>query len=57
MGTEHLITSENATDLAGLVEVGKVTPVIYTTYPVSEPLAAIHYLVDGRARAKIVVAV
>jgi Zinc-binding dehydrogenase/Domain of unknown function (DUF4386) len=57
MGTEQLITSENATDLAGLVEVGKITPVIDRTYPGSEAPAAIHYLVDGRACGKIVVAV
>jgi NADPH:quinone reductase-like Zn-dependent oxidoreductase len=56
MGIEQLINSENATDLSGLVEVGKVTPVIDRTYPVSEAPAAIHYLVDGRACGKIVVA-
>ncbi len=53
-----LINSENAADLAvltQLVEAGQVTPVIDRTYPLSEAPAAIQYMVDGRARGKVVV--
>jgi NADPH:quinone reductase-like Zn-dependent oxidoreductase len=55
-----LTASENAADLVvltGLVEAGKVTPVIDRTYPLSEAPAAIQRLVDGHARGKIVVTV
>ena len=55
-----LTASENAADLVvitGLVEAGKVTPVIDRTYPLSQAPAAIQHLVDGHARGKIVVTV
>ena len=55
-----LTASENAADLVvltGLVEAGKLTPVIDRTYPLSEAPAAIQHLVDGHARGKIVVTV
>jgi NADPH:quinone reductase-like Zn-dependent oxidoreductase len=55
-----LTASENAADLVvltGLVEAGKLTPVIDRTYPLGEAPAAIQHLVDGHARGKIVVTV
>ena len=55
-----LTASENAADLValtGLVEAGKVTPVIDRTYPLSQAPAAIQYLVDGHARGKVVVTI
>jgi NADPH:quinone reductase-like Zn-dependent oxidoreductase len=48
----------NKTDLAflaGLMETGKVTPVIDRTYQLSEIPAAIAYLDQGHARGKVVV--
>jgi NADPH:quinone reductase-like Zn-dependent oxidoreductase len=41
--------------LTGLVEAGKVTPVIDRTYPLSEVPDAIGYLEQGHARGKVVV--
>jgi NADPH:quinone reductase-like Zn-dependent oxidoreductase len=55
-----LTASENAADLVvltGLVEAGKLTPVIDSIYPLSEAPAAIQHLVDGHARGKIVITV
>jgi NADPH:quinone reductase-like Zn-dependent oxidoreductase len=55
-----LTNAENAQDLIvlkELIEAGKVTPVIDRTYPLSEAPAAIQYMVDGRARGKVVVTV
>jgi NADPH:quinone reductase-like Zn-dependent oxidoreductase len=55
-----LTASENAADLVvltGLVEAGKLTPVIDRTYPLGEAPAAIQHLVDGHARGKIVITV
>ncbi|MBM7804394.1 NADPH:quinone reductase-like Zn-dependent oxidoreductase [Geodermatophilus bullaregiensis] len=55
-----LASSENAADLVvltGLVESGRVTPVIDRTYPLEEATAAIRHLLDGRARGKLVVSV
>jgi NADPH:quinone reductase-like Zn-dependent oxidoreductase len=43
--------------LAGLIEAGKVAPVIDRTYPLSEVPAAIRYLEGGHARGKIVITV
>ncbi len=43
--------------LSGLIEVGKVTPVIDRTYPLNEVPAAIRYLETGHARGKIVITV
>jgi NADPH:quinone reductase-like Zn-dependent oxidoreductase len=55
-----LTNSENARDLVvltELIEAGKVTPVIDRTFSLSEAPAAIQYIVDGRARGKVVVTV
>jgi NADPH:quinone reductase-like Zn-dependent oxidoreductase len=43
--------------LRGLIEAGKVTPVIDRTYALSETAAAIGYLEEGHARGKVVVVV
>ena len=42
--------------LKGLIEAGKVTPVIDRTYPLREAPEAIRYLEQGHARGKIVIA-
>ena len=41
--------------LKDLIDAGKVTPVVDRTYPLSETAAAIRYLEDGHARAKVVI--
>jgi NADPH:quinone reductase-like Zn-dependent oxidoreductase len=54
------VNSENAEDLIAikeLIEAGRVTPVIDRTFALSEAPKAIHYLQEGHARGKIVVAV
>ena len=54
------ISSENAEDLVvlgGLIDAGKVKPVVDRTYPLSEVASAIAYLVDGSARGKVAIAV
>jgi NADPH:quinone reductase-like Zn-dependent oxidoreductase len=43
--------------LSGLIEAGKITPVIDRTYPLSEVPAAIGYLEEGHARGKVVITV
>lgn len=45
------------TVLAGLMETGKVTPVIDRRYALNEVPEAIHYLEQGRARGKVVITV
>jgi NADPH:quinone reductase-like Zn-dependent oxidoreductase len=54
------IAQESKADLdlvAGLVDAGKVRPVIDRTYPLSETAAAIAYLEMGHARGKVVITV
>src|ERR687895_1209846 len=54
------VSSENHEDmnvLKELIEVGKVTPVIDRTYPLSEVPEAIRYLKEGHARGKVVITV
>jgi NADPH:quinone reductase-like Zn-dependent oxidoreductase len=41
--------------LSGLIEAGKVTPVIYRRYPLAETADAIAYLEQGHAPAKVVI--
>jgi NADPH:quinone reductase-like Zn-dependent oxidoreductase len=56
----QLIAKRNNADLqilCGLIEAGKITPVIDRTYPLSEVPEAIRYLETGHARGKIVIAV
>jgi NADPH:quinone reductase-like Zn-dependent oxidoreductase len=43
--------------LVGLLETGKVTPVIDRTYPLSEVPQALRYLETGHARAKVVITI
>ena len=43
--------------LKELMDVGKLTPVIDRTYPLSETAAAVRYLQAGHARAKVVITV
>jgi NADPH:quinone reductase-like Zn-dependent oxidoreductase len=54
------VASENTKDLMALGELtdsGQLAPVIDRSYPLSEVAAAIRYLLDGRARGKIVITV
>ena len=55
-----LIATARKTDLEelrGLVEAGRVTPVVDRTFPLSEVPEAIRYLRDGHARGKVVITV
>ena len=49
--------AENLIVLKDLVAAGKVTPVIDSTYPLSEVPEAIHHLEEGHARGKVVITV
>ena len=54
------VAKENGEDLVvlkELIEAGKVTPVIDTTYPLSEVPEAIRHLEEGHARGKVVITV
>lgn len=54
------VATENAADLvvlAELIDAGKVTPVIDTSYPLSDVAAAIRHVHDGRARGKVVLTI
>ena len=50
-------SAENLVALRELVESGAVTPAIDRTYPLSETAAAIRYVEDEHARAKVVITV
>jgi NADPH:quinone reductase-like Zn-dependent oxidoreductase len=55
-----MLTRPDRDDLAvlsGLIEAGKVTPVIDRTYPLSAVPDAIRYLEEGHARGKVVITV
>jgi NADPH:quinone reductase-like Zn-dependent oxidoreductase len=43
--------------LKGLIEAGKVTPVIDRTFPLSEVPDAVRYLESGQALGKVVISV
>ena len=43
--------------LCGLIEAGKVTPLIDRRYPLTETAGAIAYVEEGHARAKVVITV
>ena len=49
------LNQEDLTLLAGLMQAGKLTPVIDRRYPLSEVPAAIRYLEEGHARGKVVI--
>jgi NADPH:quinone reductase-like Zn-dependent oxidoreductase len=54
------VNSENHEDLivlTGLIESGKVTPVIDRRYPLAEAPKAIRYLLEGHARGKVVITI
>jgi NADPH:quinone reductase-like Zn-dependent oxidoreductase len=54
------VASENAKDLIALRELidsGRLEPAIDRSYPLSQIAAAIRYLLDGRARGKLVITV
>ena len=50
------VNHDDLVTLAGLLESGKITPVIDRTYPLSEVPEAIRYF-EGHARSKIVITV
>ena len=57
---QALIASDNGEDLqvlTGLIETGKVTPVIDKIYPLSDVPDAVHHLEQGHARGKIVITI
>ncbi len=49
------INQEDLVILKGLLETGKVVPVIDRCYPLSETADAFRYLGDGHARAKVII--
>jgi NADPH:quinone reductase-like Zn-dependent oxidoreductase len=51
------IRSEDLATLAGMMEAGKVTPVVESCYTLYETAAAIHEGAQGHARGKVTVAV
>jgi NADPH:quinone reductase-like Zn-dependent oxidoreductase len=58
--TSPTVKSQNHDDLValrGLVEAGKVTPVIDRTYPLIETAQAIGHVAAGHARGTVVIAV
>ena len=50
-------TEDPLVDLKGLIEAGKITPVIDRTYPLSEVPEVIRYLEEGHAQGKVVITV
>jgi NADPH:quinone reductase-like Zn-dependent oxidoreductase len=50
-------SSQDLTLIRDLIEAGKITPVIDSTYPLSEAGAAMRHLEQGHARGKIVITV
>jgi NADPH:quinone reductase-like Zn-dependent oxidoreductase len=46
---------DNLVTLTGLIEEGKVTPVIDRSYPFADIPAAIRYQEQGHARGKVVI--
>jgi NADPH:quinone reductase-like Zn-dependent oxidoreductase len=50
-------SKEDLVVLTGLIEAGKLTPVIDRTYPLTETPAAIRHIAERRARGKVVITV
>jgi NADPH:quinone reductase-like Zn-dependent oxidoreductase len=50
-------STQNLDELRELIESGRVTPVIDRTYPLAETAAAIRYVEDEHARAKVVISI
>jgi NADPH:quinone reductase-like Zn-dependent oxidoreductase len=51
------INRDDLTTLCGLIEAGKLTPVIDRRYPLAETDGAIAYVEEGHAPAKVVITV
>ncbi len=51
------VTKEDLLLLKGIIEAGKVTPVIDRTYPLSEAAEALRYVEPGHAKGKVVITV
>ena len=51
------VSKDDLLVLKGLIEAGRVTPVIDQTYPLSETAEAIRRLESGRAIGKVVITV
>jgi len=49
------VNKDDLTTLCGLIKAGKVTPVIDRRYPLTETAAAIAYVEEGHAPAKVVI--
>jgi NADPH:quinone reductase-like Zn-dependent oxidoreductase len=49
------LSKEDLITMQGLLEAGKVTPVIDRSYPLSEVPEAIRYLEEGHAQGKVVI--
>jgi NADPH:quinone reductase-like Zn-dependent oxidoreductase len=49
--------AEDLAILAGLVEAGRVAPVIDSTYALEHTADAIRYLETGRARGKVIISI
>ncbi|MEO8168352.1 MAG: NAD(P)-dependent alcohol dehydrogenase [bacterium] len=56
-GVSAKLNQEDLTFLKGLLETGKVVPVIDRRYPLSETAEALRYLGEGHARGKVVITV
>ena len=50
------MSADDLTTLCGLIEAGKLTPMIDRRYPLAETAAALAYVEEGHARAKVVLA-
>jgi NADPH:quinone reductase-like Zn-dependent oxidoreductase len=44
-------------ELKTLLEEGKLTPIVDKTFPLSETIAAMHYLQEGKSRGKIIITI
>ncbi|MDQ3554277.1 MAG: NAD(P)-dependent alcohol dehydrogenase [Chloroflexota bacterium] len=51
------VTKEDLLTLKGLIEAGKVSPVMDRTYPLSETAEGLRYVEEGHARGKVVITV
>ena len=51
------LSKDDLATLAGLMQEGKVTPVIDRTYKLSDAAEALRYLEQGHARGKVIVTV
>ena len=49
------VNRDDLTTLAALIQAGKITPVIDRRYPLAETAAAIAYVEEGHARAKVLI--